>query len=198
MERIDTDAEDREDIARLAAGEDDALDALMGRHAGPLFAFLFRWVGNEADARDLAQDTFVRVYRSRGSYRRESRFSTWLLAIAANLARNHRRWHGRHPTTPLESATDDADEPRRPSLVEVLPAAGASPAEALSAMERAAAVRAAVNRLPGNLRMAVVLCEWEERSLAEAAEILGCSAKAVESQLYRARRLLRERLQRWL
>src|SRR5258706_8689603 len=91
------DARDREDMVRLTAGHDAALNELMARHATPVFHFLSRMLGNEDDANDLAQETFVRVFRAKASFRISERFSTWLYTIAANLARNQFRWRSRHP-----------------------------------------------------------------------------------------------------
>ena len=79
-----------------------------------------------------------------------------------------------------------------------MPAAGPAPDGVLQAEERHAAVRAAVEGLPEDMREAIVLCEWEELAMAEAAEILGATPKAVENRLYRARKILRERLKNWL
>ncbi|MBE0542873.1 MAG: sigma-70 family RNA polymerase sigma factor [Verrucomicrobia bacterium] len=185
---------DRADMQRLIAGDDTALDDLMARHATPVFHFLCRMLANEADANDLAQETFFRVYRARVSFRTGEKFTTWLYTIAANLARNHFRWRTRHPGVSLEAETDSSGQ----SLASVLPADSPSPRQAALAAERAAAVRAAVSRLPEDLREAIVLCEWQERSVAEAAKIVGTTPKAVESRLYRARGILRERLKQWL
>jgi len=195
--RTDTteaDARDRTDMERLIAGHDAALNDLMERHATPVFHFLCRMVGNEDDANDLAQETFVRVFRARHGFRTTEKFSTWLFTIAANLARNHFRWRARHPNVPLETATEDAEL----SLTSVLPSDGPSPGEAALVTERAAAVRNAVNRLPDDLREAIVLCEWEEMTVAEAADVLDATPKAMESRLYRARQILRDRLKNWL
>jgi len=194
MEEIDSNASDRADMERLMAGQDTALNDLMARHATPIFNFLCRMVGNEDDANDLAQETFARVFRARANFRLNEKFSTWLYTIAANLARNHFRWRARHPNISLESATDDPEQ----SLENILLAKDAAPNEQALALERAAAVRAEVARLPEDLREALVLCEWEERSMAEAAAILETTSKAVESRLYRARKQLRERLQGWM
>ncbi|MGA3283656.1 MAG: RNA polymerase sigma factor [Verrucomicrobiota bacterium] len=188
------DARDRADMERLIAGHDAALNDLMERHATPVFQFLCRMVGNEDDANDLAQETFVRVFRARTSFRTNEKFSAWLYTIAANLARNHFRWRARHPNVSLEAETADSEQ----TLGSTLPASGPAPNEQALAAERAAAVRAAVGRLPEDLREAIVLCEWEERSVAEAAAILETTPKAVESRLYRARQMLRERLKSWL
>ncbi len=190
----DADAADRADMERLAAGHDAALNDLMQRHSTPLFHFLCRMLNNEDDAQDLAQETFVRVYRARESFRLNEKFTTWLFTIAANLARNHFRWRSRHPNVSLEAESDTTEE----TLGSKLPAQDATPGEQALAAERAVAVRAAVQALPEDMREAIVLCEWEERSVAEAATILDSTPKAVESRLYRARQVLRKTLARWL
>jgi RNA polymerase sigma-70 factor (ECF subfamily) len=190
----EADARDRADMERLMAGHDTALNDLMERHATPVFHFLCHMVGNEDDANDLAQETFVRVFKSAGSFRLEQKFSSWLFTIAANLARNHFRWRTRHPNVSLDAANQETEQ----TLGDTLPANDPAPNEEALAVERAAAVRAAVGKLPEDLREAIVLCEWEDRSTAEAATILETTPKAVESRLYRARQILRERLKSWL
>ena len=194
MEEIDSNALDRADMERLMTGQEAAFNDLVERHAEPVFRFLCRMVGNEDDANDLAQETFARVFRARASFRLSEKFSTWLYTIAANLARNHFRWRARHPNVSLSSGTEDPEQ----TLENVLPSDDAAPSEQMAAGERAAAVRKEVSRLAEDLREAIVLCEWEERTVAEAAAILETTPKAVESRLYRARKQLRERLQGWL
>ena len=190
----DPDALDRADMEKLQAGQDAALNDLMARHATPVFHFLCRMTGNEEDANDLAQETFVRVFKSCKSYRSGEKFSTWLFTIAANLGRNHFRWRSRHPNVSMDAENSET----RQTLGSTLPGNSPAPNEAALAGERAAAVRRAVQGLPEDLREAIVLCEWEERSIAEAATILEATPKAVESRLYRARGILRERLKSWL
>ena len=194
MDTTEADARDQADMARLAAGHDAALNDLMERHAMSVFHFLCRMLGNEDDANDLAQETFARVFRSRDSFRADAKFSTWLFTIAANLARNQIRWRTRHPNLSLDAEVEATGEP----LGQSLPAGGNLPTDAALAAERATAVRAAVQQLPEDLREALVLCEWEELSVAKAAEVLTTTPKAVESRLYRARGILREKLKRWL
>jgi RNA polymerase sigma-70 factor, ECF subfamily len=194
MDTTEADAQDRADMERLVAGHDAALNDLMERHATPVFHFLCRMLGNEDDANDLAQETFVRVFQASASFETKRKFSTWLFTIAANLARNQIRWRTRHPNVSLDAASDITDQP----LSSTLPAAGSFPSEQALAAERADAVRNEVRQLPEDLREAIVLCEWEERSVAEAATILETTPKAVESRLYRARQILRERLTSWL
>ena len=190
----DPDALDRADMEKLQAGHDAALNDLMARHATPVFHFLCRMTGNEEDANDLAQETFVRVFKSCKSFRSSERFSTWLFTIAANLGRNHFRWRSRHPNVSMDAEKSETSQ----TLGSTLPANSPAPSEVALAGERAAAVRQAVQGLPEDLREAIVLCEWEERSVAEAATILEATPKAVESRLYRARGILRERLKNWL
>ena len=190
----EADARDRADMEKLQSGHAAALDDLMARHAAPIFHFLCRMLGNEEDANDLAQETFVRVFKSADQFCADQKFSTWLFTIAANLARNHFRWRSRHPNISLDAENPETQQ----SIGATLPADAPSPNESALAAERAAAVRHAVQKLPEDLRAAIVLCEWEERSVAEAAIILEATPKAVESRLYRARGLLRERLKNWL
>ena len=194
MATTETDALDRADMERLAAGHDAALDDLMERHATCVFRFLCRMLGNEDDANDLAQETFARVFQSRKKFRTSGRFSTWLFTIAANLARNQIRWRTRHPNVSLDAETGASDE----SLANVLPATGVAPNEQAVVRERTAAVRRAVSDLPEDLREAIVLCEWEEKTVAEAAAIAESTHKAIESRLYRARQILRDQLKTWL
>lgn len=194
MSTHEPDALDQADMARLVAGHEPALNNLMERHAGVLFGFLCRFIGDEDAANDLAQETFVRVYQHRTDFKAGMRFSSWLFTIGGNLARNHLRTRSRRPEVPLESGTDDGGG----SLVESLPAAGATPDEQAARREQQDAVRRAVAELPDDLRVATVLCELEDRTVAEAASILDTTVKTVESRLYRARQQLRRRLTRWL
>ncbi|HEV2328143.1 MAG TPA: RNA polymerase sigma factor [Verrucomicrobiae bacterium] len=194
MERTEADAHDQADMERLAGGHDAALNDLMERHGTRIFQFLCQMVGNEDDAHDLAQETFVRVFKSRESFRRGEKFSTWAYTIAANLARNHFRWRSRHPNISLETEAGESEN----TLGSSLPANDPPPSEQTLATERMNAVREAVDKLPGELREAIVLCEWEERSVAETATILAATPKAIESRLYRARHILRQELKTWL
>lgn len=194
MRPDESDGLDEADMARLAAGHDAALGALMDRHAGVLFGFLSRFVGDEDAANDLAQETFVRVFQHCREFKPGARFSPWLFTIAGNLARNHLRSRQRRPEVSLDAArTTDGH-----GLVDLLPGTGGTPAEHAQTQERHAAVRRAVAELPDDLREAIILCEIEERPLAEAAGLLATTVKAVESRLYRARQQLRPRLTRWL
>lgn len=147
------------------------------------------------DALDLAQDTFVRVYEHRVKYDARGKFATWLYTISTNLCRNQARWKARHPTVSMEiqiSAQSDT------TLGEQLPDKTRTPAQDAAGHELAGAVRDAIQGLPDDQQTATVLYEYEDMAYADIAKVLGCSAKAVENKLYRARQDLRERLTRWL
>ena len=182
---------DAELMLRLQGGEDGALDALMGRWQAPLAGHLYRHLGNQAEALDLAQETFVRLYEARARYQPDRKFSTWLFAIAMNLCRNRLRWRSRHPVVPLEEAGEGEGALWEVPLAENLQP---SPADELARRELVQAVREAVLRLPEALRAPLLLAEYEGMSHREIASVLNCSEKAVETRLYRARRALRERL----
>jgi len=180
-------------MARLAAGHDPALNDLMERHAPKLFNYLIRCLQNEDDAADTAQETFVRVYQNRAKFDLRQKFSTWLYAIATNLVKDRYRWRSRHPQVSLD-AENEATETDSHAIF-----AGEDPPpdESLQASERSDAVRMAVMELPEELRTPLILSEYEELSHAEIGAILNCSAKAVETRIYRARKQLRARLD-WL
>ncbi len=179
--------EEIEAMRRLAGGDDLALNGIMERWRDRVTAHLFRMIGSQSVALDLAQETFVRLYQTRGKFRPRDTahpFSTWLFGIAANLGRNQLRWKGRHPTTLLEAAEEASAEGRPDSDAEN--------------REREAAVRAAIATLPTDLREALLLSEYEDLPQAAIAVIAGCSVKAVERRLSRARELLRKELSRYL
>jgi RNA polymerase sigma-70 factor (ECF subfamily) len=186
-----TDEQDREDMARLVAGHEASLDDLMGRHAERLYHYLLRVLRNETEAADLAEEAFVRVYEHRAGFKARSKFSTWLYTIATNLARDVQRYRARHPQVSLDAAAGETGR----DFKEILPDAGPSPRQSLEAEERAEAVRRAVTALPEELRVPLVLAEYEEKTHEEIAQILDCSAKAVEMRIYRARTQLRTQLQ---
>jgi len=187
---LDADEQDRADMARLAAGQEAALNDLMERHAERLFRYLVRSLQNEDDAADLAQETFIRVYKHSLKFDARSRFSTWLYSIASNLVRDRFRWRKRHPQVSLDADNDTTGK----GLHEWIPGQEGSPSDTLQMEERAITVRRAVAALPEQLRLPLILAEYEERSHAEIGEILRCSAKAVETRIYRARQQLRDTL----
>lgn len=177
-------------MLRVQAGSEAALGTLMHRWELPLKRLLARIVQNTRDAEELAQAAFVRVWEQRARYRAGAEFRPWLFAIGVNLARNRLRWWRRRPEVSLDAWMENE------------PASGATgdagaPGE-LERGELAEAVRQAVAGLPLPLREALVLQEYELLSHAEIAATLGCTPKAVEGRIRRAREHLRKPLAEWL
>lgn len=170
-------------MARVGAGDEAAFAELMHRWERPVKAVIGRMVLNTAEADDLAQETFVRLWQQRDRFRAGAAFRPWILTLALNLARNRLRWWRRRPVVSLDAWTEVAgDSAADPS---------ADAAGALEASERAAFVRDAVAALPRDLREALVLFEYEGVAQAEIAIIVGASPKAVETRIHRARERLR-------
>jgi RNA polymerase sigma-70 factor (ECF subfamily) len=171
---------DSEIVQQIRAGADAAFDELMRRYKRPVVNFVYRTVGNAADADDIAQEVFVRVYQNLDAYRPETKFSTWLFALARNAAIDRLRWRARHPVESIESA---------PQL-----AAPSGTANEVDAREIGEQIAAAVAKLPEDQRTALVLAEYHGLSYAEIANVMRSSGKSVESRLYRAKQTLRESL----
>jgi len=181
---------DHASMVRLIAGDDLALNELMERWQKPLHSFILRYVGNYADSIELAQETFVRVYHHRSRFNFKSKFSTWLLAIATNLCKHHARWRKRHPTISLND-TAGMDK----MLDECLSIAAEEIPSALAGRsELGKLVKEEIEKLPHDLKTAILLFAYDDLSHAEIGVILGCTPKAVETRLYRVRKLLAKRL----
>ena len=175
----------------LLAGREAALAEIIELWQGPLLRFVYRYAQVEADARDLVQETFVRLYAQRGRFRPGAVFSAWIFTIAANLCHNQARWKKRHPAESLDARSEVA---RQPSFAGPQP----SPDQALLKAERVQAVRAAIDGLPHDLKVTLLLYEYEELGYREIAAVVGCSEKGVEARLARARERLRTALAAFL
>lgn len=188
-------ADDAALMARVRTGDEAAMGVLMGRWELPVKRVIARIVFNVGEAEDLAQETMVRVWQKREQFRAGAAVRPWIFAIAVNVARNRLRWWRRRPTIAIEewSETEDGErEGRREGETRRTGDGGG-----LERAERAAAVQAAVAALPGELREALVLFEYEGLRQAEIAAMLGCSVKAVESRVARAKEKLRAALMPW-
>ncbi|NQW99196.1 sigma-70 family RNA polymerase sigma factor, partial [bacterium] len=162
-----TESGDHELMARLASGDDLALNELMRRWSDRIVSFLYRMTGRHETAVDLAQETFVKLYQARDRYRpRGGEFSTWLFAIASNLAKNHARWRSRHPEVSLDATAHDGS----PSLPEPRSTA-ASPDQSAVTRETEKQVQVAILALPGELREALLLFTHEQLGYADIARI---------------------------
>ena len=183
-------AQDLALMAALVGGRDSALDELMERWEGPLRSFAHRYLLNTADADEIVEETFVRIYHKRADFVPGSNFSAWIFTIAANLCRHRLRWRRRHPSESIDIPDADGS----PGLGSTLPAGGADPAVATEGNERIAALRAAVDTLPHDQRTVFLLHAYENLSYREIAAAVGCSERGVETRLYRARQALRDKL----
>lgn len=185
-----TDQQDRADMQRLVDGDDAALNDLMARHKQPLFHYLIRFLQNEDEAADLTQEAFVRVYQHRHKYDPRQRFFTWLYAIATNLGRDRLKWRSRHRQVSLDHPIGHEGR----EIGDTLPDHRPQPDDATATEERGEIVRAAIASLPEELRAPLILSEYEAMSHAEIGTVLHCSAKAVETRIYRAKAKLRDKL----
>ena len=188
------DEQDLQDMRRLAEGQDVALNDLMERHAPKLHHYLLRSLMDAADAADLAQESFIRVYQNKNRFDPKQKFSTWLYAIASNLVRDRFRWRTRHPQVSLNAEHQDT----KTAFMDKLEDSGATPIENIQQAERAHAIQSGIASLPEDLRLPLILAEYEERSQSEIAAILHCTVKAVETRIYRARKQLHEKLEPFL
>jgi RNA polymerase sigma-70 factor (ECF subfamily) len=188
-------ATDRAGLLALQQGEAAALNRLIARWERPLLAFAYRYVQNHADAQDLVAETFVRLYRQRDRLRPDTKLAAWLFTTLTNLCHNHHRWKRRHPAVALDApASPGENQPADRELAAEQPA----PDAALVQDEALASVRAAIARLPHDLKTALLLHHYDRLSYREIAEISGCSERGVETRLYRARQQLRQMLAAYL
>ena len=177
----------------MQAEDDRALDRIITRWERPVFAFAWRYLRNEIDARDVAAESFVRLYQQRMRLRPDSNLSAWLFTTAANLCRNLHRWRRRHPSLPLEeTGPDGLPVPGAIVAVDESP----TPCDVLAQKESLAALDSALAQLPHDLKSVVLLHHYEQLSYREIGAITGCRERGVETRLYRARNLLRRALDR--
>jgi RNA polymerase sigma-70 factor (ECF subfamily) len=177
-------------VRALQGGDENALTELIQKYEQPLFRFICRYVRDEETARDLLQETFVRLYFNASKFKPLAKLSTWLHAIAANLCRDYSRSKQyRKARMTISSEAFDQYETR-------ISDTAAMPGDALVSAERLAALQTAISELPHKLKTALILFGLENRSQAECAELLGVSAKTVETRVYRARKILEKKLGR--
>ena len=178
-------------MQRLRDHRDEAaLCALIARYQGPVYALAFRMLRNAAEAEDIAQRTYIRVWKAAGSYEASAKFSTWLFTIARHLIFNETRRRLRKPVTSLNGGPE--------STVEATDTRTAPPDTVLSSRELERAVDAALDHLPPKARMAIQLRRFDNKNYEEIAAILGITVPATKSLLFRARQELRRLLQPYL
>jgi RNA polymerase sigma-70 factor (ECF subfamily) len=179
---------DAELMLRVKDGDGASFGILLDKHRSPVVHFLFRMVQNQAVAEELAQEVFLRVYRSRSTYEPTAKFTTWLFRIATHLALNALR-DGKNERLQERLDDDTGDMPvrqvsdRKPSVE-----------QSMVHQAKMAEVRRAIAGLPEKQRAAVLMHKYEEMEYSQIAKVLGCSESAVKSLLFRAYETLRARL----
>jgi len=182
-------------VADLKAGSEEAFALLVALYHQPLYSVISRSLQDPADAADITQEVFIKVFRGIGSFHGDASLKTWLYRIALHEAANRRRWWSRHkrqeltidsPTTPCSYDHYDA-----PCLRETLADQNRSPFECASAQESKLRVEAALRKLPENFRTVVILREIEGFAYDEIAEVLNINIGTVKSRLMRGRAALK-------
>jgi RNA polymerase sigma-70 factor (ECF subfamily) len=179
---------DAELMLRVREGDSASFALLLERHRVPVIHFLYRMVQNQAVAEELAQEVFLRVYRSRHSYEPTARFTTWLFRIATHLALNQIR-DRRHEKS-SESLDDDPKDGISRQVADRLP----NIEQDMLRQARLNEVRQAIETLPAKQKAAVLMHKYQEMEYSQIAKVLSCSESAVKSLLFRAYETLRSRL----
>jgi RNA polymerase sigma-70 factor, ECF subfamily len=190
----ETMAPDEHLMARVAQGDTHAFEILVRRHETSVLNLIFRFLGNRSEAEDLAQEAFLRVWKAAKGYEPHAKFTTWMYRIVSNLCLNELKspWRKRlvsfHWFGPGgQRSEDDGTET---AIVDETP----SPEDRLLAQERRRRVAQALQCLPKNQRLALILKRYEGLSYQEIAKVLGCSVSAVESLLVRGKKNLQDKL----
>lgn len=178
-----------EDLVRqIKNGDLDAFDQLVRRYEVKIYNVAFRFMGNHADAVDLAQDTFIRMYQALPGFRGDSSFATWLYRVAANACRDELRKRQRRRSVSMDEmiATSPANMPAAPGDY--------SPEETIQRRETQQQVQECLNQLSNDHRLILVMREIQGFSYEEIAGALGCSLGTVKSRISRARSALKEKI----
>jgi RNA polymerase sigma-70 factor (ECF subfamily) len=188
----DAAAQDLAWMARIKQGDTDALRDLIDAHQHRVIGTVAKMLGDDSDAEDIAQQVFIRVWKSAARYEPTAKFTTWLFKITRNLVFNELRRRKRHPAHSLDAATEDDRPMQAPDPTTK------APDDALLNNEMQTAIQRAIDELPEIQRMAIVLRRYDDVPYEDIGEILGLSVPAVKSVLFRARTELREKLKRYL
>jgi RNA polymerase sigma-70 factor (ECF subfamily) len=189
--RSESDAEDVRLMQLVGRGDTAALEELIERHQSLVAGTVARMLGSNSDVEDIAQQVFIRVWKSAGRYVARARFTTWLLKITRNLVFNELRRSKRHAQVPIQTEPGAEERPLEDETAQ-------APDASLLETELQQAIESAITQLPESQRMALILRRYEEMSYEEIGEILDLSVPAVKSVLFRARTELRERLRVYL
>ena len=194
---VTPEAQDIDWMRRVKEGDREAFADLVEAHQARVLGTVVRMLGPETmDAEDIAQQVFLRVWKSAARYEPTAKFTTWLFTITRNLVFNESRRRKNRPTTSLDAPVAGSGD--ESNVRQIADETAASPESALLAREMTEAIDAAIAELPEQQRLAVVLRRYEELPYEEIARVLDLSVPAVKSLLFRARTFLRERLEKYL
>jgi RNA polymerase sigma-70 factor (ECF subfamily) len=182
---------DAEVMLRVKAGDDDAFNFLIEKFRRPLISFMYRMTHNSATAEELAQEVFLRMYRSRAGYTANAKLTTWMYRIATNLAVNHAR-DTKHERPENVVSIDESDEDT--GLTVDVPDTSLNVEQNMLRRERLAAIRQHVQDLPERQRTAVLMHKYQNMDYKQIAEVLNLSESATKSLLFRAYETLRDKL----
>ena len=177
-------------MARTAGGDELAFEILVRRHQTSILNLVYRYVGDRTKARDLTQEVFIRVWRAAGRYKPKAKFTTWIYSITVHLCLGELKAAKGKKMIPLEIEEEDGQSTNS----KISPDASQSPEEVLLAEERSHHVSEALQTLPDNQRIALILKRYDNLPSSEIAEVMECSVSAVESLLVRAKKNLQEKL----
>jgi len=178
-------------VEALKEGADAAYERLINRFQQPVYSLVYRLMDDPADAADVVQEVFLKVFRNIEHFRGNSSLKTWIYRIAYNEAWNHRRWFTRHKRQEIGLERDNEDSP---GLQEVLHDGGRSAFDIVYDHETHALIEEALGGLNPAFRAAVILRDMEDLSYEEIAEVLGVSLGTVKSRILRGREALRKAL----
>ena len=177
-------------MIRVAEGDENAFEALVLRHQTSVLNLIYRFIGDRTQAKDLSQEVFLRVWQAAKNYEAKAKFTTWVYRIASNLCLNELKSARRRKWFPFHRSDGD----RENAIEETLSDGSPTAEDLLLAKERTRKISEALQSLPANQRMALILKRYDDFSYQEIAKILNCSVSAVESLLVRAKRTLQEKL----
>jgi RNA polymerase sigma-70 factor (ECF subfamily) len=180
-------------MAKIAKGDEDAFEILVNRHQTSILNLVYRFIGDRTQAKDLAQEVFIRVWQGAKRYEPKAKFTTWVYRITANLCFNELKSSRRKKWFSFNWSDEDGEHTFEETLADSTP----STEDLLLEKERNRQISDALQSLPENQRMAMILKRYDDLSYQEIGQIIGCSVSAVESLLVRAKRALQEKLKNY-
>jgi RNA polymerase sigma-70 factor (ECF subfamily) len=187
---INNTASSEELMVRIAEGDEDAFEILVNRHQTSVLNLIYRFIGDRTQAKDLAQEVFIRVWRAAKNYEPKAKFTTWIYRITANLCFNELKSARSKKWFSFNRSDEDGGHAFEETLADSAPSAE----DILLQKERSRQISDALQSLPENQRMALILKRYDGLSYQEIAQVIDCSVSAVESLLVRAKRTLQEKL----